>query len=148
MGKRKLTLAFPPFALSPWRPKSSDHHWGRARGDECVRFRRNVDIRFQGPASELSKSELQFLDMDLEDWMNANHFPPLSLAQKNPVVSVGLPKHYQPDDTVRYDRMKHHKIPPIAMVDSNSIAVGNLPIQFTWVSKDQLDKEGSCTKIY
>ena len=67
MGKHKLTLAFPPFVLSPQRPKSSDHHWGRARGDECVRFRRNVDIRFQGPASELSKSELELLDMDLED---------------------------------------------------------------------------------
>lgn len=86
--------------------------------------------------------------MDLEDGMNANHFPPLSLAQKNPIVSFELPKHYQPEDTVRYDRMKLHKIPPIVVVDSNFIAVGNFLIQFTQVSKDQLDKEGSCTKIY
>ena len=69
--------------------------------------------------------------MNLEDWMNANHFPPLSLVHKNPTVAIRLPKHSQPDNLARFDRIKHHNVPPIVVVDSHSIVVGNLPIQFS-----------------
>jgi hypothetical protein len=57
-------------------------------------------------------------------------------SQKNCSVAFGLPKHSQPDDPTRAQRLRHHKIPPIAAVDAQTIAVGNLPIQFSWASKD------------
>jgi hypothetical protein len=69
--------------------------------------------------------------LDLEDWVNADHFPSLGSAHKNPSVAFGLTKHSQPDDVGCFDKMKHHKIPSIAVVDSHSIAVGNLLIQFS-----------------
>lgn len=75
--------------------------------------------------------------MDLDDWMNADHFAPLSSSAKNPSVAIGLPKHSQPDDLTRIERICHHKIPPVAVVDSNSIAVGNLPIKFSWAGSKQ-----------
>ena len=34
------------------------------------------------------------------------------------------------------NRLKHHKIPPIVDVDSCSITVGNLSIQFSWAGKE------------
>ena len=87
------------------------------------------------------------LDMNLEDWMNANHFPPLSLVQKNPTVAIGLPKHLQPDNLARFDRIKHHKVPSIVVVDSYSIVVGNLPIQISWIIMDQLNKaDNGCAR--
>jgi hypothetical protein len=57
-------------------------------------------------------------------------------SQKNYSVAFGIPKHSQPDDPTRAQRLRHHKIPPIAAVDAQTIAVGNLPIQFSWASKD------------
>jgi hypothetical protein len=69
--------------------------------------------------------------------MNADHFPSLSSSQKNTTAAFGLPKHSQPDDQTRVERLRHQKIPPIAVIDSNSIAVSNLPLKFSWVSKEQ-----------
>jgi hypothetical protein len=101
-----------------------------------MRFRKNSQIHFQGPAAEAIRSDVELLEMDLVDWLNANHFLPLSLSQKNCSVAFGLPKHSQPDDPTRAERLRHHKIPPIAALDAQTIAVGNLPIQFSWASKD------------
>lgn len=129
MGNRRLTLAFPPFALSPQSSKKYYHdQWGDFREDLRSKFRRNTDIRFRGP---------EILEMDLQDWMNADHFPPLSSSQKNTTAAFGLPKHSQPDDQTRVERLRHQKIPPIAVIDSNSIAVSNLPLKFSWISKEQ-----------
>lgn len=137
MGNRRLTLARPPSVLSPPSSKSSCIiQKGRPHDGDWIRFRRNSQIRFQGPAAEAIRSDVELLEMDLEDWMNAEHFPPLSSSQKNCSVAFGLPKHSQPDDPTRAERLRHHKIPPIAAVDAQTIAVGNLPIQFSWASKD------------
>jgi hypothetical protein len=89
---------------------------------------------------------VELLELDLVDWMNADHFPPLNSSQKNPTVAFGFPKHSQPDDPTRADRLRHHKIPPIAAVDSQTIAVGNLPIQFSWDSKDPSGDNRDCIR--
>jgi hypothetical protein len=52
-------------------------------------------------------------------------------------VTIRLPKHSQPDDLTKFERIHHHKIPPVFVVDSNSIAVGNLPIKFSWAGSKQ-----------
>ena len=137
MGNHRLTLAFPPIALSPQSSRSSNHkQLGSNQGDFRSRFCRNTDIRFQGISSEQVQSDVELLEMDLDDWLNADHFPPLSSARKNPTVVLGLPKHSQPDDPTRVNRLRHHKIPPIVVVDSRSITVGNLPIQFSWAGRE------------
>jgi hypothetical protein len=89
---------------------------------------------------------VELLELDLVDWMNADHFPPLNSSQKNPTVAFGFPKHSQPDDPTRADRLRHHKIPPIAAADSQTIAVGNLPIQFSWASKDPSGDNRDCIR--
>ena len=73
--------------------------------------------------------------MDLEDWLSFDRFLPLSSKQKSPKVAFGLPKHSQLSDLDRVERLRHGKLPPVAAVDSNSIAIGNLPIHFSWSSK-------------
>ena len=50
-------------------------------------------------------------------------------------MAFGLPKHSQLKDSDRVERLHHCKLPPVAAVDSNSIAIGNLPIHFSWSSK-------------
>ena len=73
--------------------------------------------------------------MDLEDWLSFDHFPPSSSKQRSPKVAFGLPKHSQLSDLDRVERLRHGKLPPVAAVDSNSIAIGNLLIHFSWTSK-------------
>ena len=73
--------------------------------------------------------------MDLEDWLSFDRFLPLSSKQKSPKVAFGLPKHSQLSDLDRVERFRHCNLPPVATVDSNSIAIGNLPIHFSWSSK-------------
>ena len=50
-------------------------------------------------------------------------------------MAFGLPKHSQLKDSDRVERLRHCKLPPVAAVDSNSFAIGNLPIHFSWDSK-------------
>lgn len=88
-------------------------------------------------------SESEWLDVDLEEWLNAEHFPPLSSTRDSPSVPVGFPKHSQPDDSTREKCIRHQKLPPIAIVDDNSIVVGNLPINFCWQSQVQTDSHQS-----
>ena len=73
--------------------------------------------------------------MDLEDWLSSDHLPPLSSKQRSPKVAFRLPKHSQLSDLDRVERLCHGKLPPVAVVDSNSIAIGNLPIHLSWNGK-------------
>lgn len=50
-------------------------------------------------------------------------------------MAFRLPKHSQLKDSDRVERLHHCKLPPVAAVDSNSIAIGNLLIHFSWDSK-------------
>lgn len=93
-----------------------------------MRFRRASQVRFQGPAAEASHSDVELVEMDLVDWLNADHFSPLNSSQKNPTVAFGFPKHSQPNEQSRADKLRHYRVPPIAAVNSQTIAVGNLPI--------------------
>jgi hypothetical protein len=94
MGNHRLTLTRPPFALSPQSSKSYRHDQPDQFWDEdWVHFLRDSHIRFQGPAAEANRSDVELLEMDLVDWMNADHFPPLNSSQKNPIAAFGFPKH-------------------------------------------------------
>ena len=73
--------------------------------------------------------------MDLEDWLSFDRFSPLSSKQKSPKVAFGLPKHSQLSDLDRVEHLRHGNLPPVTVVDSNSIAIGNLQIHFSWSSK-------------
>lgn len=75
------------------------------------------------------------LEMDLQDWLSEEHFPPLSSRRQIKSVAFGLPKHSQPDEPIRAERLQHMHMPPIAAVDSNTIVVANLPLSFNWNSK-------------
>lgn len=50
-------------------------------------------------------------------------------------IAFDLPKHSQPRDEIVEKRLQHQHLPPIAIVGSNSIVVGNLPLNFSWNSK-------------
>ena len=50
-------------------------------------------------------------------------------------MAFGLPKHSQLTDLDRVERIRHGNLPLVAAVDSNSIAIGNLPIHFSWSNK-------------
>ena len=101
MRNRRLTLAFPPYSISP---QSSQRAGANSRKE---------------------------LEVDLEDWLSFDRFPPLSSKQKSPKVAFGLPKHLQLSDLDRVEGLRHGKLPLVAAVDSNSIAIGNLPIHFS-----------------
>ena len=105
MWNHRLTLAFLPYSISP---QSSQRAGANSR---------------------------KGLEVDLEDWLTFDRFPPLSSKQKSPKVAFGLPKHSQLSDLDRVERLRHCNLPPVAAVDSNSIAIGNLPIHFSWSSK-------------
>jgi hypothetical protein len=93
MGNHRLILACPQFALSPQSSKNSYRDkWGKCRDDDRPKFHRRSDIRFQGPAAEALISDAELLEMDLDDWMNVDHFPPLSSSTKNPLVAIGVMK--------------------------------------------------------
>lgn len=79
--------------------------------------------------------------MELEDWLNADHFPPLGSSQANPSVAIGLPKHSQPCAANDGSRVRHHRMPPIVAIDEDSIAVGNLPLQFQWKNRQADQRE-------
>jgi hypothetical protein len=84
---------------------------------------------------------MELLEMDSVEWIRADHFPPLSSSRENLSIAMGLPKHSQPDAATRVDRIKHTKVPPIALVDESSNAVGNLPLHFTWESRAKSEVE-------
>ena len=105
MRNRRHTLAFPPYSISP---QSSQR---------------------------VGANSWKELEEDLEDWLSFDRFLPLSSKQKSPTVAFGLPKHSQLSDLDRVERLRHYNLPPVATVDSNSIAIGNLPIHFSWSSK-------------
>ena len=67
--------------------------------------------------------------------MSFDRFLPLSSKQKSPTVAFGLPKHSQLSDLDRVEHFHHCNLPLVAVVDSNLIAIGNLPIHFSWSSK-------------
>ena len=105
MRNHRLTLAFLPYSIS-------------------LQSSQRVGVN--------SRKELE---VDLEDWLSFDHFPPSSSKQRSPKVAFGLPKHSQLSDLDRVERLCHGKLPPVAAVDSNSIAIGNLPIHYSWSSK-------------
>jgi hypothetical protein len=72
--------------------------------------------------------------MDLEDWLNAEHFPPLSSRRNITKVAFGLPKHSQPRDEIVEKRLQFQHLPPIASLGASSVVVGNLPLNFSWRS--------------
>ena len=112
MRNRRLTLAVPPYSISP---QSSQ--------------RAGINSRKK-------------LEVDLEDWLSFDHFPPLSSKQRSPKVAFGLPKHSQLSDLDRVEHLRHGNLPPVTVVDSNSIAIGNLPIYFSWSSKSNTALRG------
>jgi hypothetical protein len=71
----------------------------------------------------------------MDDWLSSDCFPPLSSKRKSPAVAFGLPKHSQLNDSDRVEHLRHCSLPPVVAVDPNSIAIGNLPIHFSWNSK-------------
>ena len=73
--------------------------------------------------------------VDLEDWLSYDKFPPLTPGQGKPSVSFGLPKHSQPANETRHERLHDQRPPPVAAIGYNSILVGDLPIKFMWNSK-------------
>jgi len=68
--------------------------------------------------------------VELEDWLSYDKFPPLTPGQGKPSVSFGLPKHSQPTNETRHERLHDQRPPPVAAIGSNSILVGDLPIKF------------------
>jgi hypothetical protein len=55
-----------------------DDQSGQDLVDERSKFRKTSQVRFQGPAAEAIRSDVDVVDMDLVDWMNPDHFPPLN----------------------------------------------------------------------
>jgi hypothetical protein len=55
-----------------------DDQSGQDWVDERSKFHRTSQVRFQGLAAEANRSDVEVVDMDLVDWMNADHFPPLN----------------------------------------------------------------------
>jgi hypothetical protein len=65
MGNHRLTLTRPPFALSPQSSKSYRHDQPDQFWDEdWVHFLRDSHIRFQGPAAEANRSDVELLEME------------------------------------------------------------------------------------
>lgn len=137
MRNHRLTLAAPPFTLA----------WGVGSIQESSLLSRRVGghakpkLSSSSFGSQTPAVDSEWLEIDLEGWLNAEHFSSNNLNQQSPSVALGLPKHSQPEDSIRLKRIQHQQLPPIAMVGSNSIAVGNLPIQFSWESKSGVVEE-------
>jgi hypothetical protein len=129
MGNRRFTLAIPPFAVSPQSQKSSLSSRGRGT-------RREYMVSTPSLSSSMVRSAPLEVAMDLEDWLNAEHFPPLSSRRNITKVAFGLPKHSQPRDEIVEKRLQFQHLPPIASLSASSVVVGNLPLNFSWRSSE------------
>lgn len=58
--------------------------------------------------------------------------PTIEFEEENSCSSFWAPEHSQMSNTDQVERLRHCNLPPIAAVDSKSIAIGNLPIHFSW----------------
>lgn len=131
MGNRRLTLAVPPFAVSPMKSIGPGdlQDPGACSGGHQSSVRKTPPLS----VSNVRANPLD-LEIDLQEWLNSDHFPPLSSRRNITKGAFGLPKHPQPCDATVVQRLQNQHLPPIAAVDSNSIVVGNLPLHFSWSS--------------
>lgn len=138
MGNGRLTLAFPPYTISPKSSqRSSCRYPGSMRVEAHSNSRWELEFQSKMPAVILVHDHSEWLQVDLDDWLSSDQFPSLRSKQKSPAMVFGLPKHSQLSDTDRVERLRHCNLPPVAAVDPNSIAIGNLPIPFSWSSKSR-----------
>lgn len=131
MGKRRLTLAIPPYSITSQNVlRQSDSQLqflNSSSSSSCDRVQSSAEFSENSRAMEDSK------EINLEDWLNTDHFSALKPGRSSS-IAFGLPKHSQPGTAIVKQRTNHQQLPLIAAVDSNSIMVGNLPIQFSWSS--------------
>lgn len=112
----------------------------RLKSDSVLK--RSVSDRVQ-KSSESARALREWSEMSPDDWINAEHFPPLNPGCGSSTISFGLPKHSQPETSVVQEQLRHMNHPPVAAVDSNSIIVAHLPILFEWKSKAIEDEQDS-----
>lgn len=136
MGNRRLTLAFPPYTISPMgSQRSLSRYPGSMRAEDRSNCRKELEFQSKSPAAISVHDHSDWLEVDMDDWLSSDCFPPLSSKRKSPAMAFGLPKHSQLNDSDRVERLCHCNLPSVVAVDPNSIAIGNLPIHFSWNSK-------------
>jgi len=117
MGNYRLTLAFPPYVISPQNFKrSSSRYLGSMQAEARLIGRREFEFQSKIASSILIHDNFEWLKVDLEDWLNSDCFPPLSSGQKTPTMAFGLPKHSQPNNSDPIEKIHLFNLPPIAAV--------------------------------
>jgi len=97
MRNRRFTLVVPPFAIPQDELEFSEicSKSSKAFTPASVRLSPRIIRRFD--------QELEVVD--LEDWLSYDKFPPLTPGQGKPMVSFVLPKHSQPANETRHERL-------------------------------------------
>jgi hypothetical protein len=122
MGNRRLTLAYPSFSISPWSSKRSlSKYPGSVRAEARSNSRRELEFQSKFPSMISAHDHVEWMEMDLEDWLSSDRFPPLSSKKKTPAVAFGLLKHSQMSNTDRVERLHHCNLPPIAAVGTSMV---------------------------
>lgn len=135
-------LAVPPFSVSNQSTADIvrvDSRYSEFRTPSKHDSRRDYQKQssalrgIRSPDLANARTEKELEEMQLEDWLNSE-FPPLK-PRKSYSIAFGLPKHSQMNDAMMTERMLNSQPPPVAAVDSDSLIVSKLPIQFTWHSR-------------
>ncbi|CAD6251471.1 unnamed protein product [Miscanthus lutarioriparius] len=118
MGNRRLTLAVPPFSIPQGDLEFSGNQLNKSRSNSS---KQSPQIGTKSISTNISRIDHEREELNLEEWLNIDKFPPLTPGQGRPTVSFGLPKHSQPAEDTRHDRLHNQRPPPIAAIGSNSI---------------------------
>ncbi|XP_021304717.1 uncharacterized protein LOC8062495 isoform X2 [Sorghum bicolor] len=139
MGNRRFTLAVPPFSISN---DDTEIHVTNSK-----QLSKNSPSPMRSSPRIIRRIDHEREEVELEDWLNFDKFPPLTPGQGKPLISFGLPKHSQPTEETRQGRLHDQRPPPVVAIGSNSILVGDLPIQFRWNSKARDEKDEDKSKL-
>jgi hypothetical protein len=109
MGNRRFTLAVPPFSISRDELEFA--------GSCSTHSKLRLGNPHSSPGSKSATKIMRRIDreceeLELTDWLNINKFPPLTSGQGIPSVSFGLPKHSQPAESARHDRLHNQRPQP------------------------------------
>ena len=79
MGNRRLTLAFPPYTILPMSSQRSlSRYPGSMRAKARSISKRELEFQLKIPAVISVNDHSEWLEVDMDDWLGSDRFPPLS----------------------------------------------------------------------
>lgn len=110
MGNRRLTLAAPPFSITAQKlSSSSEMHLNNQLSSSTKKFKVILSLI---PNCVSSGDVNEWDNMNIEEWLNAEHFLELKLGRSSS-VAIAFPKHLQSKPSVVKRRLNHQQLPQL-----------------------------------